>query len=88
MNNLNNEHRVRAIRGRDITDDLKTILALIQKTQQYSNMLLIYSQDPENTAHRFEQLGGVCSMDDQGRVVVDWKGFHMTFIPIAKGEKA
>jgi hypothetical protein len=49
---------------------------------------LVNSQDPENDANKFVKLGGIRSTDDQGRVVIDWRGFHMTLIPITEGEFA
>lgn len=78
----------RVIKGRNFADDLKTILVMAQKTQRRPDMLLFYSRDPEATACRFEQLGGDRSTDDQGRIRVDWRGFHMTLIPITEGEFA
>ena len=75
----------RVIKGRNFADDMKTLIALICRHQEHPDGLLVNSRDPENDANKFVQLGGVRSTDDQGRVVIDWKGFHMILIPIAKG---
>jgi len=82
MSELNNEYRERARQNGKLIDDLKAMLVMARKTQRRPDMLLFYSKDPEATACRFEQLGGDRSTDDQGRICVDWRGFHMTLILI------
>jgi hypothetical protein len=84
MSELNNEYRERARKNGKLIDDLKTMLVMAQNTQRRPDMLLFYSRDPESTACRFEQLGGDRSTDDQGRIRIDWRGFHMTLIPITE----
>lgn len=78
----------RVIKGRNFADDMKTLVALIYRHQERPDGLLVNSQDPENDANKFVKLGGIRSTDDQGRVVIDWRGFHMTLIPITEGEFA
>jgi len=66
----------------------ETLLVLMQKSQERNDMLLLFSRDPETTAKQFKQLGGVRRTNKQGQVIVDWRGFHVTIIPVTEGEFA
>jgi hypothetical protein len=71
-----------------LTEELEKILVQMQKPVRIPDTLFFTSRDPLTMAKRFEQLGGVRRTNKQGQVIVDWRGLHITIIPITEGEFA